>query len=78
MQVLRRPDSPYKSARLKLRAVERDARYAIVNLDEPDARREFTGRELVASGLPGAISEQPGAAVITYENLGGKPYASNL
>jgi alpha-galactosidase len=73
VQVFRRQDSPYESARLKLRAIEPDARYAVVNLDQPDARREVTGRELLENGLPVAISEQPGAVVITYEKLGGKP-----
>jgi hypothetical protein len=45
-QIFRRAESPYESARFPLRGLESAGRYAVTNLDEPAASREYTGREL--------------------------------
>jgi alpha-galactosidase len=69
VQAFRRHNSPYESARFKLRGLEPNGRYAVTNLDEPAAQRECTGRELMEQGLPIAILEQPGAAVVSYAKV---------
>jgi hypothetical protein len=66
IQAFRRPNCPYVSAQYKLRALEPDARYAVTNLDVAGST-EMTGRELMESGLLIAISEKPGAVLITYK-----------
>jgi alpha-galactosidase len=65
IQAFRRKESPYTSARLKLRGLDPAARYAVTNLDTPGSA-EMTGRELVEQGLQTAIADQPGSAIITY------------
>jgi alpha-galactosidase len=70
VQVFRRHASPYESARFKLRGLDPAGNYTMVNLDEPGAQREWAGRELLEQGLPIAISDQPGAAVFTYQKRG--------
>jgi len=66
VQAFRRADSPYVSARLKLRGLDPDARYTLANLDTSGAT-EATGRELCEKGLPISIVEKPGSAILTYE-----------
>jgi alpha-galactosidase len=66
VQAFRRHNSVYESARLKLRGLDLNARYAVLNLDMPAARQEFTGSELAEKGLLVEIPAQPTAAVITY------------
>ncbi len=67
VQVFRRTDSIYEAARLKLRGLNPNARYAVTNLDSPDEKRNFTGSELMEKGIPVAVKEQPGAVIITYK-----------
>jgi alpha-galactosidase len=66
VQVFRRENSYYESARFKLRGLEAGARYRVVNLDQPNAAREFTGSELMDAGLLISLPNQPEAAVIEY------------
>ena len=66
IQVFRREDSCYESARFRLRGLEAGSRYRVVNLDEPDSAREFTGGELMGAGLTVSLRAKPSAAVITY------------
>ncbi len=66
VQAFRRAESPYESIRVKLRGLASDAVYALTNLDVAGTK-EMTGRELLESGLPVAIMDQPGAVVITYK-----------
>jgi len=66
MQVFRRADSFYESARLKLRGLDPKARYRVRDLDAPRAK-EITGRELMEKGILVTIAAQPGAVVITYQ-----------
>jgi len=69
VQAFRRAESPYETARVRLRGLDPAARYLFTDLDHPNAGRTFTGRELIESGLEVAIPERPGSAVLTYEKL---------
>ena len=68
IQAFRRPDCPYVSAQYKLQALESDALYIVSDLDT-DQPRQMTGRELMQDGLIITISQQPGAALITYKKV---------
>ena len=66
VQVFRRENSFYESARLTLQGLDPGARYTVSNLDEPGAKQEFSGRELGEQGVPLAIHDRPGAVVLVY------------
>jgi alpha-galactosidase len=66
VQVFRRPDSIYESARLKLRGLDRQARYKITDTDRSGLEHELMGAELMESGLLVDSPSQPAAKVITY------------
>ncbi len=68
IQVFRRKQSIYESARLRFRGLDADAVYLISNLDVPDTK-ELTGSQLMGPGMSLAIENQPGAAVIVYKRL---------
>ncbi|MHB8971842.1 MAG: NPCBM/NEW2 domain-containing protein [Pirellulaceae bacterium] len=68
VQAFRRGDSFYESARFKLRGLDPDAVYTVVNVDESGSV-EITGRELSETGLPVVIDPQPGSVVITYKKM---------
>ncbi|MBN2311436.1 MAG: NPCBM/NEW2 domain-containing protein, partial [Candidatus Hydrogenedentes bacterium] len=65
VQVFRRPDSIYESARLRLQGLESGATYAVQDVDEA-APREATGAELMEHGLVVAAPEAPLALTIAY------------
>jgi alpha-galactosidase len=75
IQAFRRPDCPYVSAQYKLQALESDALYIVsacpdeIGDLDTDRPRQMTGRELMQDGLIITISQQPGAALITYKAL---------
>lgn len=69
VQVFRREDSAYESARFTLRGLEPAATYKVTNMDEPAKAREFSGRELAEQGLPVEITERPGAVVLVYTKI---------
>ncbi len=69
VQAFRRDNSFYESARLKLRGLEPDGRYAVAHLDTLTARQEFTGSALMDRGLLVEIPGQPAAAVISYHKV---------
>jgi alpha-galactosidase len=66
VQVFRRAESPFESARFKLRGLDPAARYVLANRDEANTS-ESTGRELVESGLSVTMKDRPSAVVITYQ-----------
>ena len=68
VQVFRRPNSPFETARFQLRGLEPNARYSVTDLDVPGSK-EMTGRELMDEGLPVAIKAKPGAVIITYTRV---------
>ncbi len=69
VQVFRRAESVYESARLKLRGLDPEARYLVRDLDAPRART-FAGHDLLDPGLRVNVNSQPGALVITYRRTG--------
>ena len=71
MQVFRRPDSVYEAWRLKLRGLDPDARYSLLDLDT-GAEQTFAGHELMAPGFLVTVRDQPGALVIAYHRVTGK------
>ncbi|MHB0956667.1 MAG: alpha-galactosidase [Pirellulaceae bacterium] len=68
VQAFRRADSFYESARFKLRGLEPEAVYTVTDVDEL-GNTEIGGRELMETGLPVVIGQQPGSAVITYRKV---------
>ena len=66
VQVFRRAASDYESMRFKLRGLDPQARYAVTDLDQPDAPREYTGAELAGRGLLITATNQPTASVWVY------------
>jgi alpha-galactosidase len=65
IQVFRREESPFVSARFRLRALTPDARYAVTDLDTGTTQK-FLGRELIEKGLLVAIADCPGSALVKY------------
>jgi alpha-galactosidase len=68
VQVFRRKDSPFESARFKLRGLDPHAGYIVT---DPDSATEtaFTGAELIGQGLPVHLVVRPGAALLTYKKV---------
>ena len=66
VQVFRRANSIYESARLKLRGLDPKARYAVADIDDPREKQEYTGAELLERGLSVVAADQPAAKVMTY------------
>jgi alpha-galactosidase len=65
VQVFRRAESGFETARFRLRGLEPGAIYTLSNLDAK-GDTEMTGQELLTTGLPVAIKDRPGAIIITY------------
>ena len=68
VQVFRRADSIYESARLPLRGLDPGASYLVNDLDS-QLSEQLTGRELMDKGPRVSISERPGAAIVTYREV---------
>ena len=69
VQAFRRAESPYELARFKLRGLEPAARYEVTDLDKPETPRQFTGRELLESGLPITLATPRSSGLIIYRRL---------
>ena len=63
VQAFRRPESPFESARFKLRGLERQARYVVSDLDGA-GETELSGAELMDQGLPVTLKQAPAAALL--------------
>jgi len=72
VQVFRRDESPYESARFKLRGLRPRVRYTVTDITR-DTSRQMSGRQLMESGLGVEIPERPGVAVITYSQAAHRP-----
>ena len=66
VQVFRRGESPYESARFPLRGLEPDAQYTLTDLDS-GRTQQLAGRQLMQEGLVVTIPQRPHAAVLLYE-----------
>ena len=71
VQAFRRADSPYETARFRLRGLDPAARYAVADLDAPGQARELSGRELTELGLPVTLPAQRSSAILIYARTGG-------
>ncbi len=65
IQVFRRGESPYESARLRLRGVEPRATYTITNLDTQKSE-QISGSTILEKGIAIALKAQPGYAIMVY------------
>lgn len=63
---LRRPDSPYETARFALHELQAEARYEVRNLDA-GTTRAWTGRQLMEGGLEVQLPQRPGSGLFHYE-----------
>jgi alpha-galactosidase len=63
---LRRPGSPFESARFPLRGLDRGASYRITNLDTQEQQTR-SGQELAQAGLEVAIRARPGSTMLVLE-----------
>jgi alpha-galactosidase len=70
VQVFRRAESFYESARFPLRGLEPGAQYVISNLDTGKTQ-ELTGRELAEAGLLVVAEKRPSAVVVVYKKKSG-------
>jgi alpha-galactosidase len=65
--VLRRPDSPYESARFRLRALDEKGLYECTNLDSHE-QSSYSGVELQRGGLRVSLTNAaPGSQLIVYK-----------
>lgn len=65
VQVFRRHNSFYESARFKLSGMDTEANYLVCNLDT-GVQERHRGRVLLNDGLPVTITAKPGVAILTY------------
>jgi alpha-galactosidase len=65
VQVFRRGESIYESARLKLKGLDPAATYQVRDIDS-DKAQDLTGQELSDVGLLVGMPKQPAARIITY------------
>ncbi len=65
VQIFRRQNSFYESARFRLFGLDADAEYVVYNLDTGEQERH-SGRKLLTDGLPVALATKPGVAIMTY------------
>jgi alpha-galactosidase len=68
---LRRPESPYQSARLLLRGLEEKATYRVTNLDTPQWK-DFSGQELMREGLLTELKAKPDSGLFLYGKAAAK------
>jgi len=69
VQVFRRPQSVYESARFTLSGLAPDARYALVDIDGTQKFDVASGRDLAERGVVIAVPDRPGAVVVTYKRV---------
>jgi alpha-galactosidase len=66
--VLRRPESPYESARFPLSGLDAHASYRVSNLDTQE-QDLWTGGQLLGQGLDVILKKRSGSACLVYERL---------
>jgi alpha-galactosidase len=69
VQAFRRTESPFQSATFTLRGLDTNADYMVTNIDAPESRQKMTGQQLMQGGLTVLIKEQPGAAIVVYDQV---------
>jgi alpha-galactosidase len=66
LMVLRRPDSSYSAATLRLNALNPDAKYRIEDADAAGNTIK-TGRQLMEHGIPVKLPKAPGSKLVFYK-----------
>ncbi len=69
VQIFKRQNSFYESARFKLRELDPGATYMVTRLDSADPPWKMTGRELKDNGVLISLHDQPSAVVLTYRKI---------
>jgi len=67
VQAFRRDGSVYEAARFRLHGLDEKARYTVTDIDNPGAKQEYDGRELMEKGLRLDTTNQPAALVFVYK-----------
>ncbi len=65
VQAFRRPESPYETARFKLRGLDAKAEYAVKDVDTA-VETLIRGAELMERGVPITVKQVPGSALLKY------------
>jgi alpha-galactosidase len=65
VQAFRRRESPFETARFRLRGLDPKASYAVVDADAA-GETVASGAELMERGLTVTVPARPGAAVVSY------------
>jgi alpha-galactosidase len=65
VQVFRRPESPFETARFPLRGLDAGGRYVITDADS-GSTAVLEGRELIEKGLPVTLERRPAAGLWSY------------
>ena len=68
VQAFRRGDSPFESARFKLKCLDAGAMYEVTDMDSERSTR-MSGIELMSDGLPITLAKQPSAGIVKYEKF---------
>ncbi|MFH1741315.1 MAG: GH36 C-terminal domain-containing protein, partial [bacterium] len=66
VQIFRRANSPYESARLPLKGLDINGDYIVTDI-EKGTETQISGRELTERGLEFVLPEKPQAGVLVYE-----------
>jgi alpha-galactosidase len=69
VQVFRRESSYYESARFQLQGLNPQSQYSVMNVADPAAAEEYSGRELGERGVPVVFSNQPDSVVLLYSRV---------
>ncbi len=72
VQVFRRDNSPYETARLPLHALDPAAEYVVEIFGHADSAIRCLGAELLEQGLPVKIADRPGTAFFVYRKASGR------
>ena len=72
VQVFRREESPFESARFRLKALVPEGRYSVRDLDT-GGMKEYLGRDLLGTGFPIVIPDQPGSVLLKYRRVDTHP-----
>lgn len=67
VQVFRREESVYESARFPLKGLDETATYVVTDLDNATESKEYSGAALLKEGLPVVIGQRPGTGFYVYK-----------
>jgi alpha-galactosidase len=68
VQAFRRGESPYETARLKLRGLEPEATYHLKDFDQTHSA-EARGKDLMETGLPVSLRQRHSSCIVRYQRL---------